>query len=81
MKTSYGIIEKDLNLKGWRFKKNLPVKIWDTGSVTSIQPLFLNNILYESLWYLLPDYLVNHIMKVDPRLCENLNNQIPALFS
>jgi hypothetical protein len=65
MTMKYAIIRSTINLRGHKFPAGTPVKVWDTGQVTSIQPAILPTPLHEAMWYALPDIHKKNLRMVD----------------
>jgi hypothetical protein len=61
MNIRYGKVNTNISLRGHRFSAGSIIKIWNTGSATSIQPLTLPTPYHEVLWYSVPDLHVKHI--------------------
>ena len=69
MTTKYAIVRSTINLRGHKFPAGTKIKVWDTGEVTSIQPVLLPTPLHEAMWYVFPD-----LHKKDIRILEEWEN-------
>ena len=65
MTMKYAIVRSTINLRGHKFPAGTIIKVWDTGQVTSIQPLYLPSHLHEAMWYSLPDIHKKNFRMVD----------------
>ena len=77
MRTNYGILERDIDVKGFEFKKNTILRIWDAGSVVSIQPFFLHDSRFKAMWYMLGDEHTDSIIKLDNELMDSVDSDFP----
>ena len=65
MKYEYAIVRSTINLRGHKFPAGSTIRVWDTGQVTSIQPVHLPSHLHEAMWYSLPDIHKKNFRMVD----------------
>jgi hypothetical protein len=65
MTTKYAIVRSTINLRGHKFPAGTTIRVWDTGVVTSIQPLYLPTPYHEAMWYAFPEIHKKNIRMVD----------------
>jgi hypothetical protein len=65
MTMKYAIVRSTINLRGHKFPAGSTIKVWDTGQVTSIQPVHLPSALHEAMWYAFPEIHKKNIRMVD----------------
>lgn len=54
-----------INLRGHKFPAGTMIKVWDTGQVTSIQPVLLPTPLHGAMWYAFPEIHKKNIRMLD----------------
>ncbi len=68
--TKLAIVRSTINLRGHRFPAGTVVKVWDTGSVTSIQPAVLPSPLHEAMWYMFPEIHLKDLRLLEDHECQ-----------
>jgi len=69
MKTDYARVRSSISLRGHNFPAGTLIKVWDAGSVTSIQPVHLPSKKHEALWYSFPKIHFRNIVMLDRIEC------------
>jgi|688.fasta_scaffold203452_6 hypothetical protein len=67
---SYAKVNTTICLRGLIFPAGTLVRVWETGRVTSIQPVATN---HEVLWYSLPKIHLNHIIPLEKWWCKGID--------
>jgi hypothetical protein len=67
---SYAKVNTTICLRGLSFPAGTIIKVWETGRVTSIQPLSTPN---EALWYALPKIHLRHIIPLERYMCKAID--------
>lgn len=67
---SYAKVNTTICLRGLSFPAGTLIRVWETGRVTSIQPIMTNQ---ESLWYALPKIHHRHIVPLEKWWCKAID--------
>lgn len=67
---SYGRVGTKITLRGLTFPAGTMIRIWETGRVTSIQPVSTST---PQLWYSLPKLHYTHILPLENHLCDMID--------
>lgn len=68
--TKLAIVRSTINLRGHRFPAGTVVRVWETSSVTSIQPAVLPSPLHEAMWYMFPEIHLKDLRKLEDHECQ-----------
>jgi hypothetical protein len=69
MNTPLAFVTTTIRLRGHRFPSGCVVRVWKTGSVTSIQPFNLPTAAHSALWYVIPQRLEHHLRPLNDTEC------------
>jgi hypothetical protein len=64
---SYARVNTTIVLRGHKFPAGTLIRVWETGRVTSVQPIATS---HHALWYALPQMHRRHIVPLDRVECD-----------